>query len=131
MIPLRARSSRSSSPPSASSPARCPYGHSIVPAAGAQRHIGALAAVSTSSSFELGTRQNVRRYYLCGAIVLTVQRRLNIYIFDYFTKHGFQKAAAELCLEAELDPSGRKPPIDAPQGLLYEFVPRFDSRSIL
>lgn len=48
-------------------------------------------------------------------------KMLNIYIFDYFTKHGFAKAASELCLEADIDPTVRKPPIDAPQGLLYEW----------
>ncbi|KZV88222.1 hypothetical protein EXIGLDRAFT_183138 [Exidia glandulosa HHB12029] len=48
-------------------------------------------------------------------------KMLNIYIHDYFVKHGFTKAANELCLEADLDPNGRKPPIDAPQGLLYEW----------
>ncbi|EJD48113.1 hypothetical protein AURDEDRAFT_113017 [Auricularia subglabra TFB-10046 SS5] len=48
-------------------------------------------------------------------------KMLNIYIYDYFTKHGFNKAANELCQEADIDPTGRKPPIDAPQGLLYEW----------
>lgn len=44
-----------------------------------------------------------------------------MYIYDYCTKRGFRKTARELCSEAALDAESR-PPIDAKQGLLYEYV---------
>lgn len=44
----------------------------------------------------------------------------NLYIHDYFTKRGFKRAARELQLEAELGHHNH-PPIDARQGLLFEW----------
>ncbi|THG96865.1 hypothetical protein EW145_g7704, partial [Phellinidium pouzarii] len=47
-------------------------------------------------------------------------RMFNIYIWDYCTKRGYSKTARELAEEAKLSPNPR-PPIDAKQGLLYEW----------
>ena len=48
--------------------------------------------------------------------------RFNIYILDYCKKRGYRKTASELVIEAEISPDS-KPPINAQQGLLFEFVP--------
>lgn len=47
--------------------------------------------------------------------------RFNIYIYDYCFKRGFRKTARELLNEAEIPPEST-PPINARQGLLFEFV---------
>ena len=44
----------------------------------------------------------------------------NIYIYDYCFKRGFRKTARELLAEAEIPPDST-PPINARQGLLYEW----------
>lgn len=44
----------------------------------------------------------------------------NIYIYDYCYKRGFRKTAQELLLEADI-PSDSTPPINARQGLLFEW----------
>jgi LisH len=48
--------------------------------------------------------------------------RFNIYILDYCKKRGYHKTANQLVAEAEIPPES-KPPINAQQGLLFEFVP--------
>lgn len=48
--------------------------------------------------------------------------RFNIYILDYCKKRGYRKTASELVSEADISPDS-KPPINAQQGLLFEFVP--------
>ena len=48
--------------------------------------------------------------------------RFNIYILDYCKKRGYRKTANELVAEADISPDS-KPPINAQQGLLFEFVP--------
>ena len=48
--------------------------------------------------------------------------RFNIYILDYCKKRGYRKTANELVSEADISPDS-KPPINAQQGLLFEFVP--------
>jgi collagen type III alpha len=48
--------------------------------------------------------------------------RFNIYILDYCKKRGYRKTASELVIEADISPDS-KPPINAQQGLLFEFVP--------
>lgn len=50
-----------------------------------------------------------------------LSNRFNIYIWDYCTKRGYANTARELVEEAKLGPTPR-PPIDAKQGLLYEWV---------
>ncbi|KAJ3793347.1 hypothetical protein GGU11DRAFT_412958 [Lentinula aff. detonsa] len=47
-------------------------------------------------------------------------RMFNIYIYDYCFKRGFQKTARELLIEADLPPESQ-PPINARQGLLFEW----------
>ncbi|KAJ3905995.1 hypothetical protein F5879DRAFT_689872 [Lentinula edodes] len=47
-------------------------------------------------------------------------RMFNIYIYDYCFKRGFRKTARELLLEADLPPESQ-PPINARQGLLFEW----------
>jgi hypothetical protein len=47
--------------------------------------------------------------------------RFNIYIYDYCSKRGFRKTAKELLMEADLPPEST-PPINARQGLLFEYV---------
>lgn len=47
--------------------------------------------------------------------------RFNIYIYDYCFKRGFHKTAHELMLEAEISPEP-SPPINARQGLLFEYA---------
>ncbi|KAI0321036.1 hypothetical protein OF83DRAFT_433823 [Amylostereum chailletii] len=47
-------------------------------------------------------------------------KMFNIYIFDYCSKRGYTKTARELVNEAEIPP-GSQPPIDAKQGLLFEW----------
>ncbi|KAH8110800.1 hypothetical protein DFH11DRAFT_1730012 [Phellopilus nigrolimitatus] len=47
-------------------------------------------------------------------------KMFNIYIWDYCTKRGYTNTARELAEEAKLQPNPR-PPIDAKQGLLYEW----------
>ena len=47
--------------------------------------------------------------------------RFNIYIYDYCHKRGFKRTAKELLLEAEI-PADSQPPINARQGLLFEYV---------
>jgi len=47
--------------------------------------------------------------------------RFNIYILDYCKKRGYRKTASELVIEADISPDS-KPPINAQQGLLFEFV---------
>ena len=47
--------------------------------------------------------------------------RFNIYILDYCKKRGYRKTANELVIEADISPDS-KPPINAQQGLLFEFV---------
>lgn len=44
----------------------------------------------------------------------------NVYIYDYCSKRGFRRTAQELLHEAELSPD-IAPPIDARQGLLFEW----------
>lgn len=44
----------------------------------------------------------------------------NIYIYDYCFKRGFRKTARELLAEAEI-PQDSIPPINARQGLLFEW----------
>ncbi|KAJ3476656.1 hypothetical protein NLI96_g11015 [Meripilus lineatus] len=46
--------------------------------------------------------------------------RFNIYILDYCRKRGYEKTANELALEADI-PSDSQPPINAKQGLLFEW----------
>ena len=48
----------------------------------------------------------------------------NVYILDYLKKRGYHKAASHLVTEAHIPP-GTKPPINAPQGLLFELVSSF------
>jgi hypothetical protein len=48
-------------------------------------------------------------------------RRFNIYIYDYCSKRGFKQTAQHLMTEAEIPPDA-KPPINARQGLLFEYV---------
>ena len=50
--------------------------------------------------------------------------RFNIYIYDYCNKRGFRKTAHELLAEAEIPPDST-PPINAKQGLLFEYVSSF------
>ncbi|KAF8810421.1 hypothetical protein BYT27DRAFT_7209418 [Phlegmacium glaucopus] len=47
-------------------------------------------------------------------------RMFNIYIYDYCYKRGFRKTARELLSEADIAPDAT-PPIDARQGLLFEW----------
>ncbi|KAG8221130.1 hypothetical protein J3R82DRAFT_2662 [Butyriboletus roseoflavus] len=47
-------------------------------------------------------------------------RMFNIYIYDYCNKRGFRKTARELLAEAEI-PADSAPPINAKQGLLFEW----------
>lgn len=47
--------------------------------------------------------------------------RFNIYILDYCKKRGYHKTASQLVTEADIPPES-KPPINAQQGLLFEFV---------
>lgn len=49
------------------------------------------------------------------------QSRFNIYIYDYCTKRGYQRTADALLSEAGL-PEESIPPINAKQGLLFEYV---------
>ena len=48
-------------------------------------------------------------------------RRFNLYILNYCNKRGYTGTAHELQREAGIDP-GSVPPIDARQGLLFEYV---------
>ncbi|KAG1808959.1 uncharacterized protein BJ212DRAFT_1280136, partial [Suillus subaureus] len=45
----------------------------------------------------------------------------NIYIYDYYNKHRFCKTACELLVETDILPDSA-PPINARQGLLFEYV---------
>lgn len=57
--------------------------------------------------------------------------RFNIYILDYCKKRGFHKTASQLVSEADIAPES-KPPINAQQGLLFEYVPlHFPPSSLL
>ncbi|KAI8985655.1 hypothetical protein BD414DRAFT_537151 [Trametes punicea] len=47
-------------------------------------------------------------------------RMFNIYIYDYCMKRGFHKTANELMVEAAIPPQSQ-PPINAKQGLLFEW----------
>ncbi|KAI0029951.1 hypothetical protein K488DRAFT_88213 [Vararia minispora EC-137] len=47
-------------------------------------------------------------------------KMFNIYILDYCNKRGYSKTARELMAEADIQP-GSAPPIDARQGLLFEW----------
>ncbi|KAF9068433.1 hypothetical protein BDP27DRAFT_1421963 [Rhodocollybia butyracea] len=47
-------------------------------------------------------------------------KMFNIYIYDYCFKRGFRKTARELLAEAEIPPESQ-PPINARQGLLFEW----------
>lgn len=47
--------------------------------------------------------------------------RFNIYIYDYCFKRGFRKTARELLVEADI-PAESQPPINAKQGLLFEYA---------
>ncbi|KAH7890939.1 hypothetical protein F5I97DRAFT_108788 [Phlebopus sp. FC_14] len=47
-------------------------------------------------------------------------RMFNIYIYDYCNKRGFRKTARELLAEADIPPDSA-PPINARQGLLFEW----------
>ncbi|KAF7309511.1 hypothetical protein MIND_00321900 [Mycena indigotica] len=47
-------------------------------------------------------------------------KMFNIYIYDYCYKRGFHKTANQLLLEADI-PSDSSPPINARQGLLFEW----------
>jgi hypothetical protein len=51
-------------------------------------------------------------------------KMFNIYILDYCKKRGYRKTANELVIEADISPDS-KPPINAQQGLLFEFVPLY------
>jgi len=51
---------------------------------------------------------------------LTTTRRFNIYIYDYCYKRGFHKTASALMGEADI-PADSQPPINANQGLLFEW----------
>jgi len=53
--------------------------------------------------------------------------RFNIYIYDYCNKRGFRETAQKLMVEAEIPPES-SPPINAKQGLLFEYV-RFSSKA--
>ncbi|EIM86833.1 uncharacterized protein STEHIDRAFT_57390 [Stereum hirsutum FP-91666 SS1] len=48
-------------------------------------------------------------------------KMFHIYIYDYCKKRGYHKTAQELVNEAEISPDPQ-PPINAPQGLLFECV---------
>jgi hypothetical protein len=48
----------------------------------------------------------------------------NIYVLDYLKKRGYHKTATQLVTEAHI-PTGTKPPINAPEGLLFELIPSF------
>jgi LisH len=48
-------------------------------------------------------------------------QRFNVYIHDYFLKRGFQKAAKEFALEAQIG-NDVSPPINARLGFLFEYV---------
>ncbi|KIK57032.1 hypothetical protein GYMLUDRAFT_173362 [Collybiopsis luxurians FD-317 M1] len=48
-------------------------------------------------------------------------KMFNIYIYDYCFKRGFRKTAQELLLEADIPPDSQ-PPINARQGLLFEYA---------
>ncbi|KAI6001089.1 hypothetical protein F5J12DRAFT_250392 [Pisolithus orientalis] len=47
-------------------------------------------------------------------------KMFNIYIYDYCNKRGFRETAKKLLVEADLTPDST-PPIDAKQGLLFEW----------
>ncbi|KAF8475290.1 hypothetical protein DFH94DRAFT_118906 [Russula ochroleuca] len=47
-------------------------------------------------------------------------KMFNIYILDYCKKRGYRKTANELVIEADISPDS-KPPINAQQGLLFEW----------
>lgn len=49
------------------------------------------------------------------------RHRFNIYIYDYCNKRGFHKTANALLSEADI-PEESQPPINAKQGLLFEYV---------
>lgn len=70
----------------------------------------------------MGGRQNVSSSVVHLFLVISTQvhRRFNIYIWDYCTKRGYPRTARELAEEAKL--SDPNPPINAKQGLLYEYV---------
>jgi hypothetical protein len=53
-------------------------------------------------------------------IVVPVHVRFHIYIHDYCSKRGYLKTARELVLEADI-PQDSQPPINAKQGLLFEW----------
>lgn len=59
---------------------------------------------------------------VCSAVCPTALTvcRFNIYIYDYCFKRGFKKTARELLSEAEI-PAESQPPINAKQGLLFEW----------
>ncbi|KAL4251579.1 hypothetical protein ABKN59_006712 [Abortiporus biennis] len=48
-------------------------------------------------------------------------KMFNIYIYDYCVKRGYQKTARELIMEADIPPDSLSPPINAKQGLLFEW----------
>jgi len=56
---------------------------------------------------------------LPNALVL-IAHRFHIYIHDYCNKRGYTKTARELVLEADI-PQDSQPPINAKQGLLFEW----------
>ena len=73
----------------------------------------------------MGRRQDVspRKYFSCSVIkaILGTLSRFNIYIYDYCNKRGFRETAQKLMVEAEIPPDSA-PPINAKQGLLFEYV---------
>lgn len=74
--------------------------------------------------FALGGRSHVCHLFLGFFLDLThtlVPCRFNIYIYDYCNKRGFVKTARELVNEAEI-PVESQPPINAKQGLLFEYA---------
>jgi hypothetical protein len=71
----------------------------------------------------MGRRQDVCPIKAISVLTISPTypvKRFNIYIYDYCFKRGFRKTARELLLEAEIAPDAT-PPIDARQGLLFEF----------
>jgi collagen type III alpha len=82
---------------------------------------GDTSSPSTPLSWE-GDRMFVV-LFVYSFLILTMAStpRFNIYIYDYCYKRGFRKTARELLAEADISPEST-PPINARQGLLFEFV---------
>jgi hypothetical protein len=69
-----------------------------------------------------------RRLRVTDLTLLPFKPRFNIYIYDYCMKRGLLKTAQELLIEADI-PADAAPPINAKQGLLFEWVTHFFSVS--